>query len=365
MKKVLIIGLTERMGGVETFIYNTTRFSNREKYEYDFLVHGTEKTVFQDEISEFYGDSAKHFYYVTSLKKNPIKSFKELSRFYKEHGNDYDYVHLQTGATSEIVYVFPFSLFYRFKVISHSHNGNGYSPVVNRLFRLIVNMISYKELSCSAEATEWLFGKSKKNKVEIINNGIDTRKFTFNSTQRKELREKYGISEETFVVGHIGRFSEQKNHKMILKIFSEILKLREDSVLMLVGAGELKDIVEKKAHELGLAKNIIFCGLQSKTNKYYSAFDVFLMPSLYEGLPIVGIEAQSEGLPCFFSRNVSEQICITDNAHLIPLEESADNWAKLIVNSKCKNREKYAKLVHENGYSIQSTVNTLEKVYEV
>ncbi|KRL79706.1 glycosyltransferase [Ligilactobacillus equi] len=366
MKKILIIGLTERMGGVETFIYNTTRFSNKQKYVYDYLAHGTDKVVFQEEISKFY-DNENHFYFVPSVKRNPIQALRALSKFYKEHGGEYDYVHLQTGATSELMYVLPFINKYKFKLITHSHNGNGYSPVINSIFKPLVNLTSTKKLSCSNEATDWLFGKKYEDNVEIINNGIDSEQFTFNLEKRKYIRNKYNLTESKFVVGHIGRFSEQKNHVFIIKIFKEIVKKNSNAVLMLVGTGELEESIKELVKKNNLIDKVIFCGLQKDTAAYYSAFDVFLMPSLYEGLPIVGIEAQSEGLPCYFSTSISEQIKITKNANLVSLNNSSAEWAKKITESKValNERKGFAKVINDNGYSIRGTVRKLEEIYEV
>lgn len=364
-KRILVIGLTERMGGVETFIYNTTKFSNQNKYEYDFLVHGTDHTVFQNEITEFYNEK-NHFYFIPSFKKSPIQAIKALFSFYKKNGNKYDFVHLETGAASEVVYVFPFCLFNRFKLISHSHNGGGYSPVINSLFRPIINLSSSIRLACSAEASNWLFGSNNIDKVKIINNGIDTNRFKFNPVARKRIRDQYHINENTFVIGHIGRFSEQKNHKFIIEIFSEIKKVRPNSKLMLIGVGELQPSIKKLVKSLKLNTDVIFCDLKSNTQDYYSTFDVFLMPSLYEGLPVVGIEAQSEGLPCFFSSKISNLIKITDNANILLLTDSAEKWASKIVLSSAsiENRKDYAGIVKEKGFSIESTVRELEKTYE-
>lgn len=364
-KKILVIGLTERMGGVETFIYNTTRFSDKRKYEYDFLVHGTDHTVFQNEITDFYDDGKQHFFFVPSIKKHPVAALRALSNFYKKNASKYDYIHLETGATSEIMYVYPFVKKYNLKVITHSHNGNGYSPIINSIFRPLVNKVSVKELSCSKEATDWLFGKKREKSAIIINNGIDTRRFTFNPNARSKIRSKYKISNETLVIGHIGRFSEQKNHKFILEIFKSILNRKKDSVLMLVGTGELLNDIKNQVNKLNLNKNVIFCGLQSNTADFYSAFDVFLMPSLYEGLPVVGIEAQSEGLPCFFSANISSAIKITDKSFIISLDKSANYWAKEILRqaNTIPDRFCYPTWVNQKKYSIKSTVKRLEKVY--
>ncbi len=362
MKKILIIGMTERMGGVETFIYNTTRFSNPQNYSYDFLVHGANHCVFQKEIEEFYGGNS-HFHFIRKYKENPMGCIKDLIAFYRQFGKEYDIVHLQTGSTAEVLYVFPYCLFQRFKLISHSHNGNGYSPIINSMMRPIVNLCTKQRLSCSDVAADWLFGKHNRDKTVIINNGIDTKRFTYDEAKRNMIREQYQLSKK-WIVGHIGRFSEQKNHAFILKIFREIYTKNPDARLMLVGIGELETQIRTMVDELNLKNAVIFAGPQARTEDYYSAFDVFLMPSLYEGLPIVGIEAQSEGLPCFFSDQISEQIKLTDLANVYPLSQSPEEWAeKMLRNAAPDNRNTYPAVIRKRGFDIRSTVAALEEIY--
>lgn len=363
-KRILIIGLTERMGGVETFIYNTTIHSDKEKYEYDYLVHGADHCVFEDEINNFYNDNKKHIFFIRKYKEDPIGCIRDLKKFYKDNGNKYDYIHFQSGSTAEILYVYPFCKKYNIKVISHSHNGNGYSPIINSIFKKIVNKVTYKRLSCSMEATRWLFGDKYLKSTTIIMNGIDSDRFTFNEQSRIKIREKYHIQDE-LVIGHIGRFSEQKNHKFILEIFNSILRKKPESKLMLVGVGELENEIRKLSVSMGIDKSIIFAGKQMKTEEYYSAFDVFLMPSLYEGLPIVGVEAQCEGLACVFSNKIDRQILITDQANILDLEASPDIWADFVLSCKKVDRLKYPSKIIKSGYSINSTIKTLEKVYEI
>lgn len=363
-KRILVIGLTERMGGVETFIFNTTRFSDKSKYEYDYLVHGANHCVFEQEIDDFYVGE-QHLFFVSKYKDKPFKCLKELIGFYRRHGSKYDYIHLQTGSTAEVFYAFPFCIFFGIKVISHSHNGNGYSTTINRIFRPIVNLISSKRLACSTFAADWLFGKKYGKGAIIINNGIDTKRFEFNNEARRKIRDKFLI-DDNLIIGHIGRFSEQKNHKFIVKIFNEILKKVPNAKLMLVGVGELENAVKELCINLDIMDSVIFCGSHNNIEEYYCAFDVFLMPSLYEGLPIVGIEAQSEGLQCFFSSNISEQIKITDKSIIMSLQKSEKEWADAILEKLIsKDRYIYAKRVANAGYSIEATVRELEKVYEV
>ncbi|MGN8818080.1 glycosyltransferase [Oribacterium sp. HCP28S3_H8] len=362
-KRILIIGLTERMGGVETFIYNTTIFSDKSKYKYDYLVHGSDHCVFQKEIEKFYDDGEQHFFFVRKYKENPIGCIADLKRFYADNGHKYDYIHFQSGSTAEILYAYPFCKKYGIKVISHSHNGNGYSPCINKIFRTVVNQVTYKRLACSRVAAEWLFGMKEADHTQIVINGIDTKRFTFNPINRSMVRNEYGIGKE-LVIGHVGRFSEQKNHPFILKIFKAILKINPEAKLMLVGTGEDENRIKDLGQEMGINNSIIYTGKQPRTEDYYSAFDVFLMPSLYEGLPIVGVEAQCEGLPCYFSDQIDKQIMITDNARMLPLNLSAEVWAKRILEQGRVNvRLSAPSVISQKGYSITGTVQELEKVY--
>lgn len=362
-KRVLILGMTERMGGVETFIYQTTVFSNREKYQYDFLVHGADHCVFQEEIEHFYPQDV-HFFFCEKYKRNPLRCIAELIRFYRENGQRYDWIHLETGAASEVLYLFPFCLFLRAKVMIHSHNGYGYSPVINALFRPVVNFAADRRVACSGAAAEWLFGRRHGADALLLRNGIDTKRFTFSPAQRDEIRSRYGLRDE-LLIGHIGRFSEQKNHLFLLQLFRCVLHERPDAKLLLVGAGEKEQELKAACAGLGIEASVLFAGLQRQTEAYYSAFDVFVMPSLYEGLPVVGVEAQSEGLPCFFSDTIDRQIQITENARMLKLEAGAEAWSREILRAaSVPRRELFAEKVAEAGFDIRSTVGRLEQLYE-
>lgn len=361
--KVLIIGLTNKMGGVETFIYNTTMFSNKNLIEYDYLIHGYDACVFETEINNFY-DGEQHIYFVPKYKKEPLKCIKALIKFYREHRTEYKYIHLQTGSTSEILYCFPYCLFIRPKVIVHSHNGSGSSVFANKLFQPVVNFISEKRFACSDVAAEWLFGKRSAESIPVINNGIDTLKYQYDEVKRKKTREEYGLKDE-LVIGHIGRFSEQKNHNFLIDIFAEVKKKKQNAVLVLVGIGELLDSIIEKVNRLGLKESVIFAGVKNNPEDYYCVFDIFVMPSLYEGLPIVGVEAQTSGLPCLFSENISKQVVLTDRVKLISINRSAKQWADDIikVDKSLDVRNGYNKIVKKKGFDIKDAAKYLENVY--
>lgn len=366
VKKILIIGMTNIMGGVETFIYNTVMNSDKKKFKYDFLVHGYKECIYQKEIEDFY-DGKVSFYFIPQYKKNPLKCIRALVRFYNKYGNEYDIIHLQTGATSEVFYVYPFVKKTKAMVIIHSHIGAGNHLFENAIARLFVNYIVDKRLACSKVASHWLFGKRNEKTTKIIMNGIDNERFRYSEKARAKIREKYGISDDNFVVGHVGRFSFQKNHFFIIDIFIEILKVDETAQLILVGVGENEDRIKNICQERNLLSSIHFVGNQKNTEDFYSAFDVFLMPSLYEGLPLVGVEAQASGLPCFFSENIDLQILISDRAEMYSLTMKASEWAERILKVRYVNKDRklYSDIIHEKGYSIRKTVEELEDIYEV
>lgn len=363
-KKILIIGMTNVMGGAETFIYNSTIHSDKDKYQYEFLIHGEEACVFQDEINKFYNGEAK-FYFVSRYKSQPVKCLRELHQFFKENGSKYKYIHIHTGLTAEILYCFPFCWIYKNKIILHSHYSGDLNKKQNLLFRPLANLLAYKRLACSTAAADWLYGKKYAKTAIVINNGIDTERFRFDEKKRSEIRKKYNL-EEMYIIGCVGRFSYEKNHEFLVRVFYELKKKKKEAKLMLVGTGELETDIRDLVKKLNLEDDVIFTGVQQEIDKYYSAFDCFVLPSKIEGLPIVGIEAQSSGLPCVFSTGIPEQVLITDKSMQKRLSDGKVRWAETInrlASANDSDRRRYADVVNEAGYGINNTVRELEKVY--
>lgn len=362
--KILIIGHTNVMGGVETFIRNTTLFSDKERVEYYYLVHGYDTCLFREEISKFYGEN--HFFFIpTSFRKKPLYTIKELRKFYKEH-HDFDCIHLQTGAASEVVYCYPYCRKYNIPLVVHSHNGGNLSSFVShQLFIPFINRWSDIRLACSRIAGKYMFGKKYGEDALVIPVGIDIDKFKYNQTDRDMFRKQYNISGNSFVVGVIGRFTEQKNQKFALDIFKEIMCINNDSILILKGQGELENDLRIKAQELGVSEHVIFINRLSDMERLYSALDVFLMPSLFEGLPQVAIEAQTNGIPCIFSDTISKEVLITRNNKMLSLECSPCIWAEKVINAVVSDdeRKKGYDIVKSKGFDIKDTVRMLHDVY--
>ena len=199
-------------------------------------------------------------------------------------------------------------------------------------------------------------------RVKIINNGIETERFAYNPGARREVRDELGLGGR-LAVGHVGRFMKQKNHEFLLVIFSEVIKKRPDAVLLLFGEGELMEQIRKKAGSMGLSESVRFLGQRPDMNRYYQAMDVFLLPSLHEGLPVSGIEAQASGLPVITSDAVTEELKILDQVRFLSLDAPPSKWADLAVSMAETERKDGSAAVAAAGYSIEETARELEEFY--
>ena len=261
-----------------------------------------------------------------------FKYIKELKRLLKE-GN-YDIVHSNMNALS----VFPLYAAKKAGIkirIAHSHSTSNKKEwkknIVKKLLRPFSKTYATHYFACSELAGRWLFGDKTFNagKVTIINNAVDLDRFKYNAELRREVRKELNLENE-LVIGHIGRFMPQKNHTFLIDVFSEFNKIVPQSKLLLLGDGPLFNEIVDKVETQGLKDKVVFAGVQEQPEKYYQAMDCFLLPSLYEGLPVVGVEAQMNGLPCFFSDGITAEAKILDSTIYLPLESNAKTWAKEI-----------------------------------
>lgn len=251
------------------------------------------------------------------------------------------------------------------RCILHSHNsqteGKKYTAIEEKFYRKLNGILVDDCLACSKMAGEYMFGKNRK--FEIVRNAIDIDKFRFDAGKRKNLRKQLGL-DDNFVIGHIGRFVEQKNHDFSVDVFAEVLRRRPEARLLLVGGGELMNDIKQKVECLGLTDKVIFTGLVSNPEDYYQAMDCFVLPSLFEGLGIVLIEAQANGLPCLYSDVVPEEAALTDLAQQLPLSVGAEKWAEKICGMHVPlDRTIYADRVAEAGYDINVEAKKLERFY--
>lgn len=355
-----VIGSMNR-GGAETFIMNVYRHINRDKVQFDFLLETKKEGAYNKEILALGG---KIFFYV-SRKENIFKNKESLESFFKKH-SEYKIVHQHASSQSNIE---PLKAAQKAGVpvrILHSHStrqgGSKIHRYIHKYNQVVYKNTATRHFACSDLAGKWMYGKRE---FEIINNGIDISKFNYDPQKRVEMREMMGIKPKQFVVGHVGRFSEVKNHKFIIEIFKEIVKKDPLAVLVLVGDGELKYQIQTKVHKLEMNSNVKFIGAVDNPEFYLQAMDVFVFPSFYEGFPVTLVEAQASGLPCFISNHITKSVKICDNVFYEDINDDPIVWAENILEYKERtyDRENSKKYIIEKGFEIERVAQKLEDEY--
>lgn len=258
------------------------------------------------------------------------------------------------------------------KILLHSHssgidgsNGNrrGLKMIIHKVCRRLLKYIGTDFLACSDLAARWMFPNVDNSSVVIVKNGIDLEKFRFSETTRMKVRVELGI-EDKFVIGHVGRFSYVKNHEFIIDVFKMVAEHEPKAVLLLVGEGELEQAIRQKVASLGLTDRVIFYGVSHAANELFQAMDVCVLPSHFEGFPIVGIEAQASGLPCVFSDHITRQANVSGNVDFLPITPDAENsWADKILSPRTIDRASVSDTMRKAGFSINDTVADLWKLY--
>lgn len=317
-------------GGAETMIMNLYRHIDRSKVQFDFLVHTTKKCFFDDEIRQLGGNVyCVPYYKVTNGKQYKIA----LDEFFKSHP-EIKIVHGHLGSCAHIY--LQKAKKYGCYAIAHSHNtkpkGFSLKNCLYRLFTYKTRKVADYFFGCSVAAAEYRFGYkiAHSKRCAILKNAIDVNKFAYSDSYRNEIREEFNLGDK-FVIGHVGRFNTQKNHTFLIDIFKAVHDQRPESVLMLVGVGDLMPMIKQKVETLGLNESVIFAGLRSDVHKMMSAFDIFLFPSLYEGLPVTLVEAQTSSLPVVCSDIITKEISVTDFIEKLPLSQSAAAWGDYVV----------------------------------
>lgn len=358
-KKVLIIGMSPIKGGIEMLLMQFFRNIDRSQVQFDFLTF-CEKCVFEDEITA----AGSQVFHVTRRGENPIRNRKELIAFYKAYPNTYDYIWYHLSSASNCAPVVLARKFTTAKIICHSHGTSFDSSAFFRPIHLLLDKINYPKFmrstdycfACSKAAGKWLF-KDTDRDIKLIKNGVKIENFRFNPSIRARLREELH-AENTVVIGHAGRFCEAKNQSFVIDIFSEYHRLVSNSLLLLIGEGETQSAMKEKVHTLGLESAVRFLGFREDFNDLLQAFDLFLMPSLYEGLPISAVEAQTAGLPCLLADTITAETAVTDLTAFLSLQDSAALWALKIQELLAKevSRGQYAQIVRDAGYDAQNTI---------
>jgi len=364
-----VVGLMSP-GGIETLIMNIYRNIDREKVQFDFLTHKGIDGTFDEEIKRMGGRIYKMPKIREGDKTYYFRFFKYISalkKFFKEHP-EYHIVHGHMTNTAAIY--MPIAKKYGRVIccIAHSHLTQarpGLSGIVTDILHKPLPRITTDCFACSEMAAKWIFSEEaiQKGKVKIIKNGVDPKRFFYDQTKRSEIRKNLGVSNQ-YVIGNVARFKTEKNHTFQIDVFEKFHKENPDSVLMLIGEGELVDSMKEQVKKLKLEENVLFMGLRNDVSDLMQAMDLFFLPSLVEGLPVVAIEAQATGLPVITSTAVTEETDITGNVKFINLEDDISVWVKEIENTR-RNfiRKDMKKYIHDGGYDITETAKWLEDFY--
>lgn len=350
------------LGGSQTFVMNMYRNIDRSKVQFDFVVTPETKEGFYDEITNLGG---KIFSCPRYKGTNHIQYNKWWDDFFNEHP-EYKVIHGHVRSTASIY--LKIAKRHGLVTIAHSHstsNGNGISAIVKRIMQLPIRKQADYLFACSDKAGKWLYGEKAitQQNYYMIPNGVDLKRFEFDVNKRNQMRMTLGIKKDMMILGHIGRLSTPKNHKFLLNVFNKYHKINSNSKLLLVGDGELFDCIKEHIDKLNISDAVIMTGSKQNTEDYYQVMDIFVFPSLWEGLPVSVVEAQANGLQCLISDVITHDVDLTDLIQYLPLDEEL--WLGAIVEAHKKKR---MGLTNENIQRLQpfdalTVANKLQEFY--
>lgn len=323
-------------GGAQAFLMNVYNNIDREKVQFDFVVTPEEKKDLYEQVEQMGG---RIFVCPKYTGKNHFAYCRWWNDFFAEHP-EYHVIHGHVRSTASIY--LKIAKKYGLVTIAHSHstsNGSGISAIVKNIMQLPIRHTADYLFACSDKAGKWLYGEkaTKQPNYRMIPNGVDLKRFAFHEEKRRQMRNQLGIAEDTFVVGHIGRITVPKNHQFLVELFAAYHKENPQSRLLLVGDGELFEAVQQQCTQLGIREAVIMVGSKTNTEDYYQAMDIFVFPSLWEGLPVSVVEAQANGLSCLLSDVITRDVDLTDQVKYLSLNEKS-RWINEIARACPKPR---------------------------
>ncbi len=363
MLKVLHYVAVMDRGGQETFIMNLFRKIDRSKIQFDFLCGEDRTGAYDEEITSLGG---KIFHLKERTAPNPLNHIQEvraLARFLRKCETKYDVFHIHTHhAFSAFLSVLGAKLGGIKTVVVHSHNTSAqYHLKAHEFFKKLLGHFKIKRFACSEAAGVWLHGNKD---FKVIHNGVDLNVFRFDEEKRTEIRKELKWEDQK-IIGHIGRFNGQKNHKFLIDIF-EVLHLNEPNTqLVLVGKGELEEEVRQQVSEKNLTEAVTFLGVREDVQRLYQGMDLFLFPSLFEGLSVVLVEAQTCGLPCLISDTITPENVFVDNVIQKSLKDPAEEWARSGAKmlTDYAERSDTTERIQKAGYDMGDLASKLYDVY--
>jgi len=363
--RVLFLSAVMDRGGAEVMIMNYYRNIDRTRVQFDFLVPDIRKGLFDDEILSLGGNIYR---LCTPHPRHYFKYRLQARRLFREHP---EIKILHSNIMGQDLFAFMEAKKAHIPIrITHSHISRSkpfpkLKGMAIKLMRKAAIKYATEKFACGEEAAKWMFGTTEN--VTLMNNAIEVEKYIYNPDTARAVREEFTLGDR-FVIGHVGRFADLKNHPFLIDIFSEVVKRKSDAMLMLVGAIDESNPIyistKEKVHALGLDDNVIFTGVRSDVNRIMQSFDVFLLPSLREGFPVVMVEAQSSGLKCVISDHVPIESDITGNVEMISLEKDASYWAEhLLAYNNGYERKDTSEAIKKAGFDIKANAKWLENYY--
>lgn len=366
MNRILVFGMTENPGGVESVIMNYYRNIDRTKIQFDFLCNSYEKIAYEDEILKL-GGKTIHF---PARSKDYFGYKRQLESFFKEHAKEYAAIWVNVCSLANIDYLKIAKKYGIKKRIIHSHNSQnmdgklrGYLHQHNKKH---IDTYATDFWACSEDAAKWFYDEPILKKCVLIHNAIDVDKMKFDPAARQKIRSQLGW-EDCYILGNIGRLHFQKNQSFILDVFAELLQSKQGARLVLVGQGEDEEMLKGKISKLCIGDKVYMAGLQSNPSEWLSAFDLFFFPSLFEGLSVVAMEAQANGVPVLASKGViPSEVVINKNFMLYDLKDGAEEWSRHILSMMELIKREEPVQIKKNfvaaGYEINHEKNRLERL---
>lgn len=354
--RVLQIGLSPSFGGIESFLLALCAQMDQEKYSFDFVAY--DQTAARESDFSSIGD----VFHIKN-RKNPLAYAKELSQLYSRK---YDIIHIHKNSAVDVVPFICSKYAGNAKLIAHSHSTSSSvktSSFIHSLGRKEILKVSKRKLACSAVAGQWLYGNDEMTD-RIVPNGIDLNKYSFNISKRQKMREKLGLS-NTLVLGCVGRFCPAKNQAFVLRVLKKLRNANVNAKALFLGDGAGLNLIKTSAKQLNVFDHSVFTGSVRNVCDYMQAMDVLLMPSLYEGLPIVAIEAQASGLPVLLSSEITDEVCLTEAVRKLSIEpDHESDWVKAVCESTGHNNRKIISNARLGAFDIANTVEIIDEEYQ-
>lgn len=351
-----VVNIMDR-AGLETMLMNYYRHIDREKIQFDFLTHRSQSGAYDEKIRKMGGK----VYHAPRLYPNQYSQyFRFMKKFFEEHP-EYKIIHSHIDAMS----YFPLRAAKENHIpirIAHSHSSK-----LDRDLKLPIKYMALKNIekvanvncACGSVAGKFMFPN---NDFHVVNNAIELNSFTFDEKIRNIKRRELKV-ENQFVIGHVGRYCYIKNQMFLLDVFKYVLAERENSHLLLIGKGEDQDKLKKKIRDLGIENKVSLLIDRADVAELYQAMDVFVLPSLFEGLPMVGVEAQANGLPCVVSDKISKEIMLTNNIMMLRIRDGAQRWSTEILDCNLARDESANAELSEAGYDVEMEASKLQQMY--